>query len=41
VIEQPQESRVKRTPSQVSLHAREPSVVELTAGDRVQIDREA
>src|SRR5215475_12680032 len=32
-------SRVKKKPLQVSLHAREPSVVELTVGDRVQLDR--
>jgi hypothetical protein len=30
---------VKKKPLQVSLHAREPSVVELTVGDRVQLDR--
>jgi hypothetical protein len=30
---------VKRKPLQVSLHAREPSVVEVTVGDRVQLDR--
>ena len=30
---------MKRKPLHVSLHAREPSVVELTVGDRVQIDR--
>jgi hypothetical protein len=30
---------VKRKPLQVSLHAHEPSVVELTVGDRVQLDR--
>ena len=30
---------MKKTPLQVSLHAREPSVVELTVGDRVQLDR--
>jgi len=30
---------VKRKPLHVSLHAREPSVVELTVGDRVQLDR--
>ena len=30
---------MKRKPLQVSLHAREPSVVELTVGDRVQLDR--
>jgi hypothetical protein len=30
---------VKRKPLQVSLHARESSVVELTVGDRVQLDR--
>jgi hypothetical protein len=30
---------MKRKPLQVSLHAREPSVVELTLGDRVQLDR--
>ena len=30
---------MKRTPLQVSLHAREPSVVELTVGDCVQLDR--
>lgn len=30
---------MKRKPLQVTLHAREPSVVELTVGDRVQIDR--
>lgn len=30
---------MKRKPLHVSLHAREPSVVELTVGDRVQLDR--
>jgi hypothetical protein len=30
---------VKKKPLQVRLHAREPSVVELTLGDRVQLDR--
>jgi hypothetical protein len=30
---------VKKKPLQVNLHAREPSVVELTVGDRVQLDR--
>ncbi|HEX3475317.1 MAG TPA: hypothetical protein VHT91_09865 [Kofleriaceae bacterium] len=30
---------MKRKPLQVNLHAREPSVVELTVGDRVQLDR--
>jgi hypothetical protein len=30
---------MKRRPLQVNLHAREPSVVELTVGDRVQLDR--
>jgi hypothetical protein len=30
---------VKKKPLNVSLHAREPSVVELTVGDRVQLDR--
>jgi hypothetical protein len=30
---------VKKPPLRVSLHAREPSVVELTVGDRVQLDR--
>ena len=30
---------MKRKPLQVSLHAREPSVVELTVEDRVQLDR--
>jgi hypothetical protein len=30
---------VKRKPLHVSIHAREPSVVELTVGDRVQLDR--
>ena len=30
---------VKRKPLHVSLHAREPSVVEVTVGDRVQLDR--
>lgn len=30
---------MKRKPLQVRLHAREPSIVELTLGDRVQIDR--
>jgi hypothetical protein len=30
---------MKRKPLQVSLHALEPSVVELTVGDRVQLDR--
>jgi len=30
---------VKKKPLHVSLHAREPSVVELTVGDRVQLDR--
>jgi len=30
---------MKRKPLHVSLHAREPSVVELTLGDRVQLDR--
>jgi hypothetical protein len=30
---------VKRKPLQVSLHAREPSLVEVTVGDRVQLDR--
>jgi hypothetical protein len=30
---------VKRKPLQVSLHAREPSVVELTVGDLIQFDR--
>jgi hypothetical protein len=30
---------VKKKPLQVSLHARETSVVELTIGDRVQLDR--
>jgi len=30
---------MKRRPLQVSLQAREPSVVELTLGDRVQLDR--
>jgi hypothetical protein len=30
---------MKRKPLQVSLHVREPSVVELTVGDRVQLDR--
>jgi len=30
---------MKRTPLHVSLHAREPSVVELTLGERVQLDR--
>jgi hypothetical protein len=30
---------VKRKPLHVSLHAREPSIVELTVGDRVQLDR--
>lgn len=30
---------MKRTPLQVSLHARESSIVELTVADRVQLDR--
>ena len=30
---------MKRKPLHVSLHAREPSVVEVTVGDRVQLDR--
>jgi hypothetical protein len=30
---------VKRKPLQVSLHVREPSVVQLTVGDRIQLDR--
>jgi hypothetical protein len=30
---------MKRTPLHVSLHAREPSVVEVTVGDRIQLDR--
>ena len=30
---------MKRKPLHVSLHAREPSVVELAVGDRVQLDR--
>jgi hypothetical protein len=30
---------MKKTPLRVSLHAREPSVVELTVGDRCQLDR--
>jgi len=30
---------VKRKPLHVSLHVREPSVVDLTVGDRVQLDR--
>lgn len=30
---------MKKKPLQVNLHAREPSVVELTVGDRVQLDR--
>ena len=30
---------MKRRPLQVSIHAREPSVVEVTVGDRVQLDR--
>ena len=30
---------MKRMPLRVSLHAREPSVVELTVGGRVQLDR--
>ena len=30
---------MKRKPLKVSLHAREPSVVELTVGDRIQLDR--
>jgi hypothetical protein len=30
---------MKRKPLQVSMHAREPSVVEVTVGDRVQLDR--
>ena len=30
---------MKKKPLQVSLHARESSVVELTVGDRVQLDR--
>jgi len=30
---------MKRKPLQVSFHAREPSIVELTVGDRVQLDR--
>src|SRR5215475_2623020 len=35
----PRRSRVKRKPLHVSLHACEPSVVEVTVGDRVQLDR--
>ena len=30
---------MKRKPLQVSIHAREPSIVEVTVGDRVQLDR--
>jgi len=30
---------VKKKPLQVNLHAREPSVIELKLGDRVQLDR--
>lgn len=30
---------MKRKPLRVSLHAHEPSIVELTVGDRVQLDR--
>jgi hypothetical protein len=30
---------MKRNPLRVSIHAREPSVVEVTVGDRVQLDR--
>ena len=30
---------MKKRPLQVSLHAREPSIVELTVGERVQLDR--
>jgi hypothetical protein len=30
---------MKRKPLHVSIHAREPSVVEVTVGDRVQLDR--
>jgi hypothetical protein len=30
---------MKKKPLQVSIHAREPSVVEVTVGDRVQLDR--
>lgn len=30
---------MKKKPLQVNLHSREPSVVELTLGDRVQLDR--
>jgi hypothetical protein len=30
---------MKRNPLQVSIHAREPSIVEVTVGDRVQLDR--
>ena len=30
---------MKRKPLHVNLHAREPSVIELTVGDRVQLDR--
>jgi hypothetical protein len=30
---------MKKKPLHISLHAREPSVIELTVGDRVQLDR--
>jgi hypothetical protein len=30
---------MKRKPLQVSIHAREPSVIEVAVGDRVQLDR--
>jgi hypothetical protein len=39
VITTHKENHVKRKPLKVTLHAHEPSVVEVTVGDRVQLDR--